>query len=35
MEIKGSKINEDEEKEEEFEEDEADIYPPKKGEELN
>ena len=33
MEIKGSKINEDEEKEEQFE-DEADISPPKKGEEL-
>lgn len=34
MEIKGSKINEDEEKEEQFEEDEADISPPKKDEEL-
>ena len=34
MEIKGSKINEDEEKEEQFEEYEADISPPKKGEEL-
>ena len=34
MEIKGSKINEDEEKEEQLEEDEADISPPKKGEEL-
>ena len=33
MEIKGSKINEDEEKEEQFE-DEADISTPKKGEEL-
>lgn len=32
--MKGSKINEDEEKEEQFEEDEADISPPKKGEEL-
>ena len=34
MEIKGSKINEDEEKEEQFEEDEVDISSPKKGEEL-
>lgn len=34
MEIKGSKINEDEGKEEQLEEDEADISPPKKGEEL-
>ena len=33
MEIKGSKINEDEEKEEQVEEDKADISPPKKGEE--
>lgn len=32
--MKGSKINEDEEKEEQFEEDEADISPPKKDEEL-
>ena len=34
MEIKGSKINENEEKEEQFEEDEVDISSPKKGEEL-
>jgi len=34
LEIKGSKINEDEEKEEQFEEDEVDISSPKKGEEL-
>jgi molecular chaperone GrpE len=34
LEIKGSKINEDEEKEEQFEEDEVAISPPKKGEEL-
>jgi molecular chaperone GrpE len=34
LEIKGSKNNKDEEKEEQFEEDEADISPPKKGEEL-
>jgi molecular chaperone GrpE len=34
LEIKGSRINEDEEKEEQFEEDEVDISPPKKGEEL-
>jgi molecular chaperone GrpE len=33
LEIKGSKINEDEEKEEQVEEDKADIPPPKKGEE--
>lgn len=32
--MKGSKINEDEEKEEQFEEDEVDISSPKKGEEL-
>lgn len=34
MEIKGSETNEDDEKEEQFEEDKADISPPKKGEEL-
>jgi molecular chaperone GrpE len=34
LEIKGSKINEDEEKEEQFEQDKADISPPEKGEEL-